>query len=47
MGVPVVQELCKHRKKLNGIDFGPTFGELNIANFNEPLTYGVSAGLKW
>ncbi len=42
---------CKNctntEKKLNGIDFGPTFGELNIANFNEPLTYGVSAGLKW
>ena len=42
---------CKNcantEKKLNGIDFGPTFGELNIANFNEPLTYGVSAGLRW
>jgi iron complex outermembrane recepter protein len=34
-------------KKTNGIDFGPTFGELNIANFNDPLTYGISAGLKW
>jgi iron complex outermembrane recepter protein len=34
-------------KKTNGIDFGPSFGELNIANFNDPLTYGISAGLKW
>jgi iron complex outermembrane recepter protein len=42
---------CKNigntEKKLNGIDFGPSFGELNIAQYNLPRTYGVSAGLKW
>jgi iron complex outermembrane recepter protein len=34
-------------KKQNGIDFGASFGDLNIASYNEPRTYGVSVGLKF
>ena len=34
-------------KKQNGINFGASFGDLNIANFNEPRTFGISVGLKF
>jgi iron complex outermembrane receptor protein len=34
-------------KKQNGIDFGASFGDLNIASYNEPRTYGLSLGLKF
>jgi len=41
------KNLANSEKKQNGIDFGPSFGELNIAQYNDPRTYGISAGLKW
>ncbi len=41
------KNVANSEKKQNGIDFGPSFGELNIAQYNEPRTYGISAGLKW
>ena len=31
----------------NRIDFGPNFGNLRVANFNEPRTFGVTVTARW
>ncbi|MDP9142918.1 MAG: TonB-dependent receptor [Pseudomonadota bacterium] len=31
----------------NFIDFGPGFGNLTVANFEEPMTFGVSGTVRW
>jgi len=41
------KNLTDIERKTNGINFGPSFGGLNIANYNDPRTYGVSIGAKW
>ncbi len=41
------RNLANTHRKVNGINFGAQFGGLNIANYNEPRTYGVSAGIRW
>jgi len=41
------RNLTNTHRKVNGINFGAQFGGLNIANYNEPRTYGVSAGIQW
>lgn len=41
------KNLGNTHRKVNGIHFGAQFGGLNIANYNEPRTYGISAGVRW
>ena len=41
------RNLANTHRKVNGINFGAQFGGLNIANYNEPRTYGISAGIRW
>jgi iron complex outermembrane receptor protein len=31
----------------NFIDFGPAFGSLTVANFNDPRTFGVTGIVRW
>jgi iron complex outermembrane receptor protein len=31
----------------NFIDFGPSFGSLTVANFNDPRTYGLTGTVRW
>lgn len=31
----------------NFIDFGPSFGSLTVANFNDPRTFGVTGTVRW
>lgn len=42
-----VRNLTDEDTASNFIDFGPGFGNLTVANFIEPRTYGVSATVRW
>lgn len=35
------------KARVNGIDFGPGFGNLNIAYYNKPATFGGDVTFKW
>ncbi|MDB5972775.1 MAG: hypothetical protein JWQ90_5225 [Hydrocarboniphaga sp.] len=42
-----VRNLTDEDTASNFIDFGPGFGNLTVANFIEPRTYGVTATVRW
>ena len=42
-----VKNLTDKAYKQNVIDFGPGFGNLHIANFGTPRTYGLQVLFRW
>lgn len=42
-----VRNLTDEDTASNFIDFGPSFGNLTVANFIEPRTFGLSATVRW
>ena len=42
-----VRNLTKEKNPSNFIDFGKGFGDLTIAYFPDPRTYGITAGIKF
>jgi iron complex outermembrane receptor protein len=42
-----VRNLTNEDTASNFIDFGPGFGNLTVANFLDPRTFGVSASVRW